>query len=84
MTIRRLMIGFTFLLWGIIVMMSGAFRAFGPILIVVGIARILRRLNERSVYEEEEEIRDGFRPYHFKDEAEILAEKYEGKNAAWK
>ena len=79
MTVRRLMIGFTFLLWGIIVLMSGAFRAFGPILIVVGIARILR-----SVYEEEEEIRDDFRPYHFKDEAEILAEKHEGKNAAWK
>ncbi len=74
--------GLMMLFWGISILMTGVFNMFGPILIAVGMMRILSRLKERRARERRDDFEDDFETYHFKDEAEILAEKYEGKKTS--
>ena len=63
----------------ILALISSVIRILGPILIVVGIYYVIKTLMERSRQGSERPPQAPVQeePVEFKDEAEILAEKYE-------
>ena len=65
----------------ILALISSLIRLIGPILIIVGLYYIYKTYKERNAQKPAEDSTIEVEPEEFKDEAEILAEKYEGSNS---